>query len=128
MLSKENRSVLKLFKETNQAQLDLMHDHRAYMGATKDYTLNNSALFKKLYDKHIRLGETRKRARMIATAEEQFLKRLSKAKRVSVNYKQGREIIGKVDHFTHQYIALKVKSQDKPLRLDRKYIGLVKML
>jgi hypothetical protein len=128
MLNKENRSVLKIFKETNQAQLDLMHDHKAYMGATKDYTLNDSPLFKKLYDKHIRLGETRKRARMLASAEEQSLKRLSRAKRVSVIYKHGREIIGKVEQFTHRHLVLKVRSQDKPLWLDRRYIGLVKML
>ncbi|WP_440994739.1 hypothetical protein [Cysteiniphilum litorale] len=118
---------IKSFDELQTSKHQVMRYCNAYTDKPKDYTLKESTLFKKLYDHQLRLGETVKHARLIARAEELTLKKLARARRVRVKYKQGQEIIGKIFKFTHQHIALKIRRNEKPVWLDRRYIGIIKM-
>ena len=107
----------------DQTQRALMQERKPYMGATKDYTFKDSDEFKRLFDHYIRCGERRKSARLTAKIDELVTKKCANSKCVSVEYKEGGEIVGKIVKFTYQYIALKVRNKEKPLYLDRRYIG-----
>ncbi|WP_119328390.1 hypothetical protein [Cysteiniphilum halobium] len=122
-----SRECHKLLKESHQISFKLCH-RKPYIALMRDYTLNDSQLFNQLYQHHIKLGETAKKARLIAKGEECRLRSLSKAKKVMVKYKQGKEIIGKIFKLTHQHIALKLNPKHKPIWLDRRYIRLIKIV
>jgi len=125
----------------NKFQLKKLRERKPYMGATKNYTIDEKEEFKAMVLNFIKQGNTIQSSRFLASKVYEKQKKEQKMKKsifkvskensdkllnkdVVVVYKSS-EIFCKIIRGNDTHLIVKVERRDKPLWLDRRYIEYV---